>query len=108
MNEKIYCAAIWYAELNPISEVRNPENISEGVVVLGHRHGDIIKNVFNLLGKRTVMYGDNSVGKTVQGFLTTKNRFVDRDEAAEIAWKENQILDKSISNPNHLYSEDIY
>lgn len=108
MIEKIYCAAIWYVELNPIHELRNPDNISKGVVILGHRHADIIKNVLNLLGKRTVRYGENSVGETVQGFLTTKNRFVDRKEGAEIAWREDQILDKSRANPEYLYSEDIY
>lgn len=110
MSEKIYCSAIWYRQLNPKTSlgVRNPENISEGVVILGHRHGDIIKNVGNLMGLRTVERGENSSGEYVQGFLTNKNRFVDRKEGAQIAWKENQILDTGRANPNYLYSEDIY
>ena len=28
----------------------------------------------------------------IQGFVTSENRFVDRYEAAEIAWREHQIL----------------
>lgn len=109
-NERIYCAAIWYHEINPDFPLglRNPDNVKEGVVILGHRHGDIIKNVGNLLGKRTVENGEDSVGKYTQGFLTNKNRFVDRKEGAEIAWKENQILDVGRANPECLYSEDIY
>ena len=44
-----------------------------------------------MLGKRTVENGEDSVGKYTQGFLTNKNRFVDRKEGAEIALKQNQI-----------------
>lgn len=110
IQERIYCSAIWYKDLNPKFSlgIRNPENITEGVVILGHRHGDIIKNVGNLTGLRSVENGENSVGKSIQGFLTNKNRFVDRKEAAEIAVKANQIIDLGRFNPNILYSEDIY
>lgn len=40
----------------------------------------------------------------IQGFLTTKNRFVTREEAAEIAYSAGQIS----SPKEELYSEDIY
>lgn len=108
MIEKIYCSAIWYKELNNNYSKRNPDNITEGIVVLGHRHGDIIRNVYNLLGLRSVESGENSVGEYVQGFLTNTNRFVDRIEAAKIALEQNQIKDLQRFNPNYLYSEDIY
>jgi hypothetical protein len=110
IQERIYCAAIWYKKINlnfPIG-FRNPENITEGIVILGHRHGDVIRNVYNLTGLRTVENGENSVGENIQGFLTNKNRFVDRKEAANIAIKANQIIDLGRFNPNQLYSEDIY
>ena len=55
MLERIYAAAIWYKDL-PLAK-RNPFNINKGIVVEGHRHGDIIKTVYNLLGKRTVQFG---------------------------------------------------
>jgi hypothetical protein len=108
IQEKIYCSAIWYKDFNPKFLLRNPENITEGVVILGHRHGDIIKNFNNLTGLRTVTNGENSCGEYVQGFLTNKNRFVDREEAADIAIKANQIIDLGRFNSKYLYSEDIY
>ena len=108
--EKIYCSAIWYKDLEPNHSLgkRNPENITEGIVLLGHRHGDIIKNLGNLLGLRSVENGENSVGEYEQGFLTNKNRFVDRKEGAEIAINANQIKDLERFNPNQLFSEDLY
>ena len=105
--EKIYCSAIWYKDLK-LSNIRNPDNVDRGVVVIGHRHGDIIKNVYNLLGLRSVEKGKDSVGKYEQGFLTTKNRFVDRKEGAQIAFLQNQIKDLSTFNKDCLYSEDLY
>jgi hypothetical protein len=42
--------------------------------------------------------------KTVQGFLTNKNRFVDRQEAGIIALKAKQIDTET----QMLYSEDLY
>ena len=39
-----------------------------------------------------------------QGFLTSKNRYVSREEGAEIALDSGQIKEKLIK----LYSEDIY
>ena len=102
--ERIYCAAIWYKDL-PTAKY-NPTNIDKGIVVEGHRHADVIRTVMNLLGKRTVQFGENSVGETVQGFVTNTHRFVDRVEAKMITEKANQI--KEHTNFNELYSEDIY
>lgn len=110
MQERIYCAAIWYKKLEPNHSLgkRNPKNITEGLVILGHRHGDIIRNLYNLTGLRSVENGENSVGEYIQGFLTNQDRFVNRKEAADIAAKANQIIDLHRFNLNHLYSEDIY
>lgn len=83
-----------------------PVNIDRGVVVEGHRHADIIRTVLNLLGKRTVQFGENSVGQTEQGFITNTNRFVDRIEGMKIAREANQVI--SDTTFKELYSEDIY
>jgi len=51
----------------------------------------------------------DGVGEEVQGFLTNKNRFVDRKEGMKIAISAKQfngVLDKS--NYTTLYSEHIY
>jgi hypothetical protein len=108
MTERIYCAAIWYVDLELPRSVRNPRNVDRGVVVLGHRHGDVIKNVSNLLGLRSVTHGEGSVGENIQGFLTNLDRFVDREEAAGIALAAGQVKDMGRFNPASLYSEDIY
>lgn len=44
-----------------------------------------------------------------QGFLTNKGRFVNRNEAMEIAKEQNQIIRLSGSpNSDILFSEDLY
>lgn len=102
--ERITCAAIWYKDLPSAKYM--PINIDRGVVVEGHRHIDIIRTMVNLLGKRTCQFGENAAGESEQGFITNKNRFVDRIEAMIIARAANQIIsDTSLSE---LYSEDLY
>jgi hypothetical protein len=41
-----------------------------------------------------------------QGFVTESGRFVEREEALQIAKESKQIIKKT-GNPNQLYSEDI-
>lgn len=105
MNEKIICAAIWYKEME--TPVHRPTNISQGVVVCGHRHSHCIGTMIALTGLKTKSFGEEAVGEHIQGFLTNTNRFVDRKEALEIAAKENQLLNP-LSVGNILFSEDIY
>jgi hypothetical protein len=102
--ERIYCAAIWYKDM-PTAKYR-PVNIDTGLVVEGHRHADIIRTMVNLLGKRTCQFGEDCSGESVQGFVTNKNRFVDRSEAMQIARSANQII--SDTTFKELYSEDLY
>lgn len=100
--EYITSAAIWYKVL-PTMEFL-PTNITEGMVIQGHRHGHCINVITHALNMRTVTFGERSVGESIQGFITSKNRFVDRKEAGEIAFECGQI-----SAPNsYLFSEDIY
>lgn len=101
--ERIYSAAIWYKDL-PTAK-RNPINIDRGIVVVGHRHADIIGTIYNLLSKRTVRFGTDSVGEHEQGFITNTNRYVDRKEAMKIAIIAGQV--KNVVSDT-LYSEDLY
>ncbi len=98
-NENILCAAIWYKEINPRAYHR-PINTPGGVVLCGHRHPHIISQVKSLLDKPHY-----KLGKYVNGFLTNKNRFVDRKEAAKI-WLLNG--NKLNYNDELLFSEDLY
>lgn len=108
-DEKIICAAVWYPELPLIKphvlEPRGfrPYNIDKGVVICGWRHANCIYTKVAITG-----LADHETGDNVQGFLTNKNRFVDREEAAIIALRQNQIIDMHRFNGIDLFSEDIY
>lgn len=103
--EFILCAAIWVND----PEGDNPSrvfNVEKGYVFTGHRH-------WNCYGQISLHYGFAVNGKypdryhswdKIQGFLTSKNRFVGRTEAAEIAYREKQISERV----DILFSEDIY
>ena len=67
-------------------------------IITGSRHSDI----FEIMFKHGVQYDRDSA---VQGFITQEDRFVDRYEAALIAFDALQITDPSITQ---LYSEDIW
>lgn len=101
-SEYILCSAIWYKDL-PTQNLL-PTNIEKGIIVCGHRHGHIIATVKALAGLRTVKLGADSVGETEQGFLTSKNRFVSREEAAIMAFSIGQIAVEKRT----LYSEDVW
>jgi hypothetical protein len=62
------------------------------------------------LGKlRTVQFAPDGVGESIQGFMTSKDRFVDRQEAMGIAKTTGQIDETNLGNPMiGLFSEDIY
>jgi hypothetical protein len=103
--EYILCAAIWYKDL-PLKKPEvlenrgyRPYNVDKGIVFSGWRHP-------NCLYQMVAIYGepDSKVGEHIQGFLTSKNRFVDRKEGAEVAARTKQTDTlKSI-----LFSEDLY
>jgi hypothetical protein len=108
-DEKIICAAIWYKEIplkKTIPDVL-PKNCDRGLVISGHRHGQCMWVMGSLTGLRSVMNAPDGVGDYVQGFLTSKNRFVDREEAAQI-WLKESPNNKLNYSSTELYSEDIY
>jgi hypothetical protein len=46
----------------------------------------------------------HEAGEEIQGFLTNKNRFVDREEGAKIAFTAKQVNEPL----KQLFSEDLY
>lgn len=105
MEEKILCAAIWFDNGKQYSH--QPKNISSGLVLCGWRHGCIFPQIGGLVKERQ----EQSIYKEEQGFLTSANRFVERPEAFEIAFKQNQILPEKLERAKqvkYLYSEYIY
>ena len=104
MKEYILCAAIWYKELPLLKtgfHYQNPKNVYMGIVFCGHRHVHCMYSMISITGKRSVT---SEVGEYIQGFLTSENRFVGREDGAKIAFAAKQI--KVIKNT--LYSEDLY
>ena len=65
-----------------------PKDSNWPVIVMGHRHC----NCFEWMHNHKVEYEKTS---HIQGFVTSENRFVDRYEAAQIAWRERQVLEES-------------
>jgi hypothetical protein len=98
--ERVLCAAIWYPEEK--TAVHAPRNITGGVVLCGFRHGDIISQFSVLTDRRT------HITPHTQGFLTSENRFVNREEAAIIAMKAGQLENTGACRGGKLYSEDLY
>jgi len=104
VKEKIICSAIWYKDLDvkkelPI-ETFLPKNCDKGVVFCGFRHGQCLYIMVSIYGLK-----QHEAGEEVQGFLTNKNRFVDREEGAIIFIENGGKLKYST---NLLYSEDLY
>lgn len=99
--ERLLCAAIWYKE-QPTAKIL-PVNVKEGVVVAGMRHGHCIHSFVALTGKRSVL---PECGEYTQGFITSKDRFVDRKEAMKIARESGQVTKQQ--SFEELYSEDLY
>ena len=104
--EYILCAANYYNDEKIY--VHNCKNIDIGFVICGHRHHNCIFIFSEMVGFPYTEEGHKLQNTEVQGFLTSKNRFVGREEALIIALRENQIIDLSQVRGDRLYSEDLY
>jgi len=87
--EFIVCSAIEY--------FRHP---TQPIIVCGLRHNDCINTYYNLTGDQT--------HDEEQGFLTSKNRFVNRIEAGQIALDCGQIKELKYYGGKMLDSSDLY
>ena len=95
--EYILCAAIWIVENEQV--VHQPKYGKEyGFAICGRRH----HNCFASL--RATGYTKDKSTIIDQGFLTSKDRFVDRKEAGKIAFECGQIKEET----DCLFSEDLY
>jgi len=98
MKEYILCAAVWFN--NDTAYQHQPKNIKTGLVVAGRRHHNCFTTAFLLNDKKKV----NTFRSNTQGFITNLDRFVDRKEAGDIAFKAKQIKKPT----DCLMSEDLY
>lgn len=105
--EYILCAAIHFKDGEKYEH--QPYNITTGLVLCGWRHGTIF---VQWGGMKVKDRKDIGITEEVQGFLTSLNRFVTREEAAEIAISQNQFFDERekqlVLQSKYLFSENIY
>lgn len=104
--EKILCASIHFND-QQIYE-HQPVNIKTGFVVCGHRHHNCFMTLFILNPKLEKQNNKTKDRNITQGFITNKNRFVDRKEGFDIALKANQVLQNTERTIKQLFSEDLY
>jgi len=108
-DEYVACAANWYKDLPLIKDdfpqgFIRPLNCDRGMVFCGLRHHICLYIMVAMTGKRQC-----EAGKEIQGFLTSKNMFVNRKEALEIARAAGQVNENELGNPLiGLFSEDLY
>lgn len=80
--EIVICAAIWVQDDK--KRPYQPTNIPSGTVFCGLRHPSILSQL--------AAYGIAHKNRSVQGFLTSKNRFLTREEASELVRNNNQEM----------------
>ena len=93
----IISTAIWFTDGKEYPH--QPTNITRGIVITGRRHHNCFMTMKTLSGKLI----DDWKGH-VQGFITSDNKFVNRRQAAGIAYKAGQINEPT----DRLFSEDLY
>lgn len=98
-DEIIMMAAIHYRDGK--EHAHQPKNIESGYVICGLRHNNCIGIHTALTGKRT------ATQDYIDGFVTNKNRFVDRKEGLKIATESGQIQNKT-TYEYELFSEDLW
>ncbi len=102
--ERILCAAIHY---NNGTKNTTVLNIDIGVIICGRRHADCIRTLEALIPN---IDESKIPDRDKQGFMTSKNRYISREEAFLIAKANNQIEHKMFDNDEtgSLNSEDLY
>jgi hypothetical protein len=96
--EYVMCAANYYNDEH--DHMFQPYNIDKGFVVCGWRHPNC--------GMTYIAMNSNAKrwDDCIQGFLTTKNRFLTRSEALELVLSTGQLTKPIIGG--ELTSEDLW
>ena len=103
--EYITCSAIHFDDGK--KHANQPFNIKTGIVACGLRHHNCFYILYMMHQRRFLFwtwYDLSYKKKCIQGFLTSKNRFVDRKEATSIAYNAKQVA----THETKLYSEDLW
>lgn len=105
--EKLICSAIWYNDGKKHTQCNvsttGDYHDATGIVFCGLRHADC----FGVLWL-TLPDFKPTEHNHIQGFLTNRNRFVDRKEALEIALNANQVTKEELGEYKELFSEHVW
>lgn len=112
--EHIICAAVIVNDGKYHTDP--PDNVETGFVVCGRRHNNCYAITEELLYPNWRNDPEHNKlrllceNRKSQGFMTSTNRYVDREEAYAIARDADQLLlgDYQKSKPYMLASEDLY
>lgn len=109
--ETIICSAIHITDGKKHQD--QPTNIESGFIISGRRHNNCYAVLMSLLGKEGMnkILNESNQTRDDQGFITSMNRYVGRQEAFEIASKANQLLNPKLYNSdkiNILTSECLF
>ena len=102
ITERIICSAIYYDDRK--KHPHQPKNINTGVVVAGRRHHNCVATM-GALHSRPHSF---KLFEMTQGFITSADNYVGREEGLRIAREAGQILNESEVRGNRLHSEDLY
>ena len=107
LQEFIVCAAIWFDD--GLKYEHQPKNIQSGIVVSGRRHHNCY-GTLAAMGLQGKYFRKFDIGRKGQGFITSKDRFLSREDAFLIAQKQGQIFHKMHDGKTSemLVSEDLY
>ena len=101
--EYIICSAIHFNDGQ--KHEHQPKNIKEGFVVCGRRHHNCYITAWVINGNESMTKRMTEAnGRAIQGFLTSKDIFLNREEAGKLAYEMKQT-DKLTKC---LFSEDLY
>lgn len=95
--EYLLCAAIHYEDGKKYEH--QPKNIESGIVVCGRRHHNCYTTLARLLGDRYDIKLTHN-----QGFVTNRDRYLERKDAAQVAYKCGQIK----TEQKTIFSEDVW
>lgn len=103
-HEYVICAAVHYDD--GISYEHQPKNVATGIVVAGRRHHNAIMTVHILADMSLEKAKKFRAMKQIQGFITSRDRFLNRQEAWLLAVEVGQI--ETDVKEGTMFSEDLY
>jgi hypothetical protein len=86
--------------------------LPDGRVIRGHRHDDALHTARRIVtwnkGKDSGEHHWNVTMGRDQGFVTSRNRYVNREEALKLQLAAGIESMRPPYHPRHLFSEDLY